>query len=224
MTAVMTAAYTERARFNMIEQQIRPWDVLDPHVLHLLSAIKREDFVPTAFQNLAFADMEIPLPAGQCMLAPKVEARMLQDLKTQASDTVLEIGSGSGFMAALLGRLAQRVVSVEIQPELVNMARHNVRKAGLTNVEILQGDGAQAHTAEGSFDAIMLSGSVSIVPAHLFEKLKIGGRLVAIVGEDPVMHATVIERTSTKDYKTKQTWDTVATRLVNFPQVSRFQF
>lgn len=222
----------EQARFNMIEQQIRPWDVLDANVLHLLSVVKREDFVPAAHRSLAFVDMEIPLQGssadamrlGQCMLAPRVEARMLQDVAVQKHEKVLEIGAGSGYMAALLAHRAQRVISLEIIPELVSMARANLHKAGIHNAEVRQADGSKGAPVEGPFDVIVLSGSVAELPHKLLEQLKIGGRLAAIVGDEPVMHGTVVTRTSETGYRTTQAWDTVAPRLVNFPEHPRFNF
>lgn len=214
----------EQARFNMIEQQIRPWDVADTEVLHLLSVIKREDFVPLAHKALAFVDMEIPLGHGQCMLAPRVEARMLQDAAVQKHEKVLEIGAGSGFMAALLAHRAQRVISLEINPELAKMARANLQKAGIHNAEVRAFDGSKGAPPEGPFDVIMLSGSVAEVPQALLAQLKVGGRLVAIVGDEPVMRATVVTRASETEFKTTQPWDTVAPRLLNFPEASHFHF
>ena len=222
----------EQLRFNMIEQQIRPWDVLDPQILDLLSVLRREEFVPPAHRGLAFVDMEIPLRGtpeeaqrlGQIMLAPKVEARLVHDLKLQPHDKVLEVGAGSGYMAALLAGRAQRVISLEIEPELVKMARDNLQRAGVRNAEVRQADGAQGLAAEGPFDAIVLSGSVAEVPDALLKQLKIGGRLAAIVGDEPVMRANFITRTGETHYTTAQPWDTVAPRLLNFPQRSRFRF
>lgn len=222
----------EQARFNMIEQQIRPWDVLDAHVLHLLSVVKREDFVPPAHKALAFVDMEIPLRGshedamrlGQCMLAPRVEARMLQDLAVQKHEKVLEIGAGSGYMAALLAHRGQRVITLEIEPELVQMARANLQKAGIHNAEVRQADGSKGAPVEGPFDVIVLSGSVAEVPHTLLAQLKMGGRLMAIVGEEPMMQATLVTRTGETDYRTLQPWDTVAPRLLNFPEPSHFHF
>ncbi len=214
----------EQARFNMIEQQIRPWDVLDGDVLHLLSVVKREDFVPLAHKALAFVDMEIPLPGAQSMLAPRVEARMLQDAAVQKHEKVLEIGTGSGHMAALLAHRAQRVISLEINPELVTLARANLQKTGIHNAEVRHLDGAQGASVEGPFDVIMLSGSVAEVPQALLAQLKVGGRLIAIVGNEPVMRATLVTRSSGTDFKTSQPWDTVAPRLLNFPEPSHFQF
>ena len=214
----------EQARFNMIEQQIRPWDVLDSQVLQLLAVVKREDFVPTAHRALAFADMEIPLPGGQCMLTPRVEARMLQDLAVRKHEKVLEIGAGSGYMAALLAHKAQRVISLEIIPELAAMARNNLQKAGIHNAEARLGDGSKGIPVEGPFDVIVLSGSVAEIPQSLLANLKVGGRLAAIVGDEPMMRATFVTRTAEAAFQTSQPWDTVAPRLVNFPESSRFTF
>jgi protein-L-isoaspartate(D-aspartate) O-methyltransferase len=224
----MTMTPTEQARFNMIEQQVRPWNVADAAVLESLSLVKRELFVPKAYQSLAFADMEIPLGHGQSMLAPRLEARLLQDLAVQASDKVLEVGTGSGYMAALLGRLAQRVLSLEIQPELLALARANLQGAGIGNVDVRQADGSQGAAADGPFDVILLSGSVAEVPAALLGQLKPGGRLAAIVGDEPIMAATLITRTgmgtSKGDFHTSRPWDTVAPRLLHFPEPTRFHF
>lgn len=214
----------EQARFNMIEQQIRPWDVLDAHVLHLLSVVRREDFVPGAHKALAFADMEIPLPAGQCMLAPRVEARMLQDLAVQKHEKVLEIGAGSGYMAALLAHRAQRVISLEIHAELVTLARANLQLAGVHNAEVRHQDGSFHVPVEAPFDVIVLSGSTAQVPRALLAQLKIGGRMGVIVGDEPVMRATFVTRVGESDYRTVQPWDTVVPRLENFPEPSRFRF
>jgi protein-L-isoaspartate(D-aspartate) O-methyltransferase len=226
----------EQARFNMIEQQIRPWEVLDNNVLSLLAIVRREDFVPLAHKALAFVDMEIPLPpqrnAGQCMLAPKVEARLLQDLSVQKHEKVLEVGAGSGYMAALLAHCAQQVITLEIEPALVDTARRNLQKAGVYNAEVHLADGTAdlANTASsngplhGPFDVIVLSGSVADVPASLLKLLKVGGRLSAIVGFEPMMRATLITRVSQDGWRTTQAWDTVAPRLLNFAEPSKFTF
>lgn len=214
----------EQARFNMIEQQIRPWQVLDPHVLQLLALVQREHFVPAKHRALAFADLEIPLPCGQCMLAPKVEARMLQDLGVHKSDKVLEIGAGSGYMAALLARRAQSVLSLEIHEELALTARANLERAGIHNAQVRQADGSQGAAGDGPFDVIVLSGSVARLPRSLLDELRIGGRLCAIVGDEPVMRATLVRRISDTGFDTTQPWDTVAPRLLNFPEPARFQF
>jgi protein-L-isoaspartate(D-aspartate) O-methyltransferase len=214
----------EQARFNMIEQQIRPWEVLDPGVLSLLAVIKREDFVPPAYRALAFTDTEIPLPEGQCMLAPRVEARMLQELQLQRHESVLEIGAGSGFMAALLAHRARQVLSLEILPTLARMAQDNLRGAAVMNATVRCADGSAAVTGDGPFDAIMLSGSVAAVPKTLLEQLKIGGRLIAIVGDEPVMQVRLYRRADDTSWSQSDLFETVAPRLRGFPEPERFSF
>ena len=215
-----------QARFNMIEQQIRPWEVLDPQVLALLSTVRREDFAPLAHRALAFVDMEIPLGTApdQVMLAPRVQARLLQDLAVQKTDKVLDIGTGSGFMAALLGHQAATVLSLEIDASLADQARANLQKAGVANVTVRQADGSQGAAADGPFDVILLSGSVAEVPAALLQQLTVGGRLAAIVGEEPMMRATVITRTGQNSWTTTEPWDSNAPRLRGFAEPSRFTF
>jgi protein-L-isoaspartate(D-aspartate) O-methyltransferase len=214
----------EQARFNMIEQQIRPWDVLDGAVLGLLSRVRREDFVPPAQRALAFTDTEIPLPEGQCMLAPRVEARLLQELRLSGMERTLEVGAGSGFMACLLGHQSRTVTTLEIRASLAEMARQNLSRARLSNVEVVQADGSQDTAIDGEFDAIVLSGSVATVPEGLKARLSVGGRLVAIVGQEPVMRALRITRVAPDAWETSVLFDTVAPRLQGFPQPSRFQF
>ena len=221
----------EQARFNMIEQQIRPWDVLDAHVLELLAVVRREEFVPPAHRALAFADLELPLKpgeaamaAGQLMLAPRVEARMLQDLQVAKHEKVLEVGTGSGFMAALLGHRAQRVLSLEIDTELAATARANLQRAGVLNVEVREADGARADlSSDGPFDVIVLSGSVAELPQALLSLLKPGGRLMGIVGDEPVMRATLVQHAGNGLIST-QPWDSNAPRLLHFPEPARFRF
>jgi protein-L-isoaspartate(D-aspartate) O-methyltransferase len=215
-----------QARFNMIEQQIRPWEVLDPNVLSLLSTVRREDFVPLAHKALAFVDMEIPLSAApnQVMLAPRVQARLLQDLAVQAGDKVLDIGTGSGFMAALLGHQAHSVLSLELDPVLAAQARVNLQKAGVANVTVRQADGSQGAAADGPVDVILLSGSVAEVPAALLQQLSIGGRLAAIVGDEPMMRTTLITRHGDNNWTTTEPWDCNAPRLSGFAEPSRFKF
>ena len=225
-------SHLEQSRFNMIEQQIRPWDVLDPKVLALLTLVKREDFVPLAHKALAFVDMEIPLLGsaedaltnGYCMLAPKVEARMLQQLNPQAREKVLEIGAGSGYMAALLAQCAARVITLDINSKLVQLAAANLRHAHVTNAEVREADGVHGLAGEGPFDVIVLSGSVAEVPHNLLAQLTVGGRLGAIVGIEPMMRATVVTRTGEASFSTVQPWDTIAPRLAHFPEPSKFSF
>ena len=214
----------EQARFNMIEQQIRPWEVLDPAVLSLLAVIKREDFVPPAFRSLAFVDTEIPLPEGQSMLAPKIEAKLLQELQLQRHESVLEVGAGSGFMAALLAHRSRQVISLEISETLTRMAQDNLRGAAVMNATVRCADGSHGLSGEAPFDAIMLSGSVAVVPQQLLEQLKVGGRLIAIVGEEPVMRARLYTRTDQSAWRQTDLFDTVAPRLRGFPEADRFVF
>ncbi len=220
----MNLSDVERARYYMIEQQIRPWDVSDEAVLGLLATVKREDFVPSAQKSLAFVDMAIALPDGQSMLQPRIEARLLQDAAAQATDKVLEIGTGTGYTAALLANQAQRVISLEINPGIADMARANLQRAGLHNVEVRQADGSEGAAADAPFDVILLGGSVSEVPQTLLSQLKIGGRLVGIVGDEPIMHAQVITRTSDTNFVATQKWDDNAPRLLNFPEPDTFKF
>jgi len=220
----MLTVDVKTARFNMIEQQIRPWNVLDGAVLDLLASIRRDAFVPDAYKAMAFADIEIPLSGGQCMLAPRVEARLLQDAALKKTDSVLEIGTGTGFLTAMLANLAARVLSLELSPELVAVAKSNLQKAGVTNADVRLGDGAQGAAAQGPFDVIILGGSVADVPHKLLDQLKVGGRLVAIVGDEPIMRATIVTRTSATDFRTTQPWDCNAPRLQNFAETSRFAF
>jgi protein-L-isoaspartate(D-aspartate) O-methyltransferase len=214
----------EQARFNMIEQQIRPWDVLDQDVLSLLSIVRREDFMPPAYRALAFVDMQVPLPEGQFMLEPKLEARLLQDLKLARHEKVLEIGAGSGHMAALLAHRAQHVVTLDNRAALARLAAANLRRAGVMNVTVREADGAQGLPGEAPFDAILLSGSVASAPSALLDQLKVGGRLMAIVGELPVMRATLVTRVSERDFRSVDIFDTVAPRLDGFAEPPRFRF
>ena len=214
----------EQARFNMVEQQIRPWQVLDPAVLHTLQHIARELFVPAAYQALAYTDIEIPLGHGQAMVAPRIDARLMHDVALKPSDKVLEIGTGSGYLTALLADRSHHVVSLEINPELHARARANLQGAGISNVDLRMADGSAGASDAGPFDAIVLGGSVYEVPQALLDQLKVGGRLIAIVGEEPVMQATLYTRTSASAWDHKVLWDTTAPRLLGFKQPSRFTF
>jgi len=219
-----TAMNIEQARFNMIEQQIRPWDVLDQNVLSLLGELRREDFVPPPYRALAFVDMEIPLPDGQCMLAPKVEARLLQELQLRRSETVVEIGSGSGYMAALLAHQSRQVITLESSAELARMAADNLRREGVANATVRQLDGRAGLPGEAPFDVIVLSGSVASVPRALLEQLSPGGRLVAIVGHEPVMRARLFTRVGAQAWSEVDLFDTVAMRLHGFDEGAQFRF
>ena len=221
----------EIARFNMIEQQIRPWDVLDQHVLSLLSTVRREDFVPAGLRALAFVDTQVPLTGAAdgsaCMLEPKVEARLLQQLQLQRHEKVLEIGTGSGFMAALLAHRGLWVHTLECRPALAAMARASLERNGVANVTVLDVDaaaGAQGLPLEGPFDVILLSGSVAEVPQALLEQLKPGGRLAAVVGEEPIMRARLYTRAGAAAWAQTDLFDTVAPRLEGFAEPTRFHF
>ena len=220
----------DQARFNMIEQQVRPWEVLDPAVLALLESVPRDRFVSTAHQALAYVDMELPLgtEADQIMLAPRVQARLVQDLAVQPTDKVLVIGTGSGFTTALLAKLAQRVVSLEIDETIARTAREHLQAAGIGNADVRVADAAAngfgACVAESPWNAILLGGSVAEVPQVLLDLLAPGGRLVAITGHEPVMRATLVTRINGTSFNTAQPWDTMAPRLKNFPEPSRFRF
>ncbi len=218
----------ERARYNMIEQQIRPWDVLDQDVLDLLMVVKREDFVPPAWRAMAFTDMDIPLildgkPTGEALFSPKLEARLLQQLMVRRHEHVLEVGTGSGYMAALLAHRARRVVSYEIHPGLAAFGRDNLARAGVRNASVVPGNGALPADAD-RFDVIVLSGSVPFVPPGLLERLAIGGRMAAIVGDAPAMTAQIITRTDEQAFSTENQFETSAKPLRDFPQKERFTF
>jgi len=214
----------EQARFNMIEQQIRPWEVLDPEVLRLLGTVRREDFVPAAHRALAFADIELPIGNGQKMLAPKIEARVLQELAIRNTDIVLEIGTGSGYMAALLASKAEYIYSVEIDPLLADTARRNLQQAGVANVTVETGDASAGWPDPGPFDVIVVSGSLPELPQALLQQLKIGGRLAAFVGEPPVMQARLVTRTGEQAFNTINLFETVVPPLTTARPRQRFVF
>jgi protein-L-isoaspartate(D-aspartate) O-methyltransferase len=206
---------TETARFNMIEQQIRPWNVLDPRVLSALHEIHREDYVPPAYRELAFADMHIPLDHGQVMMQPKQEARLLQELSLKPGDRVLEIGTGSGHVTALLAHLAGHVDTVDIFPDFIESARNRLSASGLANITFHQGDGARGWDTDKTYDAIFLAGSVAELSAQYRDLLVDGGRLVAIVGRDPVMEAILVERLTDGQCRTTSLFDTSLPPLIH---------
>lgn len=215
---------TEQARFNMVEQQIRTWEVLDQKVLDLLMSLKREEFVPRASRALAFADLEIPIGFGEVMLSPKVEARILQEVAPRPGESVLEVGTGSGYMAALLGSLAKHVVSVEMRPELKQMGETNLRAQGFTNVTVELGDAARGWAAHAPYDVIVVSGSTPMLPDSVLAQLKPGGRLFAIVGDAPVMEAQLITCADAGSYRMVNLFETCAPPLINAAQPERFIF
>jgi protein-L-isoaspartate(D-aspartate) O-methyltransferase len=214
----------EQARFNMIEQQIRTWDVLDQDVLNLLSIIKRENFVPAAYRELAFADLELPLPEGQHMFAPRVEARVLQDLAVKKHESVLEIGAGSGYMAALLAHRARHVLTIDIKPELVELAKRNLAANGVLNAQVETGDGARGWIGAAPYDVICVSGGLPVLPQEMLEQLKVGGRLAAFVGVAPVMKAQIITRIDEKQFRVVDVFETYVEALVNAVEPPRFKF
>jgi protein-L-isoaspartate(D-aspartate) O-methyltransferase len=214
----------EQARFNMVEQQIRTWEVLDQAVLDLLYAVPREEFVPAAFRKLAFADMEIPIGEGEAMMAPRIEARIVQALALRKTDRVLEVGTGSGYLTALLARCAAQVFSLEIRPGLAAFGRDNLERHGAGNVTLEVGDGARGDPARAPYDAIVLTGSTPLLPAALREQLAPGGRLFAVVGELPMMVARLVTCTAPGAYGGVELFDAVLAPLVNAEQPPRFKF
>ncbi|PHV04856.1 protein-L-isoaspartate O-methyltransferase [Janthinobacterium sp. BJB412] len=214
----------EQARFNMIEQQIRPWDVLDPDVLELLLVVKRENYVPAAYKNLAFVDSEIPLPGGEAMFTPKLEARLLQDINLKKHENVLEIGAGSGYMAALLAHKGRHVTTVEISAELKALAEKNLADNGVSNVNVELGNGAQGWSKGAPYDVIVISGGLPVLPDAFLQQLKVGGRLVAIVGAAPAMKALLVTRVSESAYDTKTLFETEVKLLKDATTPSQFSF
>lgn len=208
----------------MVEQQIRPWEVLDQTVLDLLYAVPREEFVPPACRTLAFADMEIPIGEGEKMMAPKMEARVVQELGLTKTDRVLEVGTGSGYLTALLARRAAQVTSVEIRPALAAFGRANLERHGADNVVVEIGDGARGDPRRAPYDAIVLTGSTPVLPRSLLEQLAPGGRLFAVVGEPPVMVARLVTCTAPGAYRSVELFDTVLAPLVNAERPPRFRF
>lgn len=223
----MAAESIELARFNMVEQQIRPWEVFDPKILNLLEEMPREDFVPEAYQHLAYADIEIPLGHEQHMMYPRMEARLLQALDIQPDDRVLEIGTGSGFLTACLARLAGSVLSIDIHQEFTDQAGDILDKSGIRNVQLRTGDALQTPLeADGPFDAIAVTGSLPTESlAETFRKqLKTGGRLFVITGEPPVMQAQLITRVSDESYRQETILETVQAPLENAQIPAVFEF
>jgi protein-L-isoaspartate(D-aspartate) O-methyltransferase len=214
----------EQARTNMVEQQIRPWEVLDQDVLDLLYVVPREAFVPPALRNLAFVDMEIPLGEGERMWAPKIEARALQALALHKTDRVLEIGTGSGYLTALLAHRAAQVRSVEINPVLAAFGRANIERHGVDNVTLETGDAARGWAAGAPYDAIVLTGSVPVLPKTILAQLAPGGRLFAVVGEAPIMTAQLITSAAPGTFRSTGLFETVLAPLVNCEQPPRFRF
>src|SRR5471030_230813 len=214
----------EQARFNMIEQQIRTWDVLDPEVLDLLFQLKREDFVSAESRDLAFADLEIPLGHGESMMQPKVEARILQELGIRPHENVYEVGTGSGYLTALMARRARHVTSAEIHGDFTRRAAASLERELIRNVTLLEGDSARTLLAESAFDVIVLTGSTPILPQAFLDRLNPGGRLFAVVGDLPVMKAIVVRRPVAGSFQRAELFETLVTPLVNAAEPPRFRF
>lgn len=214
----------EQARFNMIEQQIRPWNVLDQEVLDTLHIVKREQYVPAACASLAFADTEIPLGNGAAMFNPKLEARILQELQVKKHESVLEIGAGSGYMAALLAYKARHVTTIEINPALKEMAQQNLARANVSNATVELGNGSEGWAAGAPFDVIVISGALEVLPEVFLKQLKVGGRIAAIVGVAPVMQCVIVTRVADAAWDTVQVFETNVKPLASAPQPSHFAF
>jgi protein-L-isoaspartate(D-aspartate) O-methyltransferase len=214
----------EQARFNMIEQQIRTWEVLDPEVLELLFEVKREDFVPIEHRSLAFADLEIPLGHGEAMMQPKLEARILQELGVQSHENVYEVGTGSGYLTALLARRGRHVTSAEIHSDLKAGASASLSSAGIHNVTLLEGDSARAPLAGSTFDVIVLTGSTPILPQPFLDRLSPAGRLFAVVGDAPAMKAILVRQPVAGAFQRSELFETVLKPLVNAAHPTRFRF
>ena len=212
----------EQARFNMVEQQIRTWEVLDATVLERISQLPRDEFVPSAYQKLAYADTQVPLGDGQVMMPPRVDARLLQSLQLEPRDAVLEIGTGSGYLTALLAGLARHVTSVEICARLHEQAKQRFGERGVYNATLELGDGVQGWDRNAPYDAIAVTGSVAVLEPHFQRQLKVGGRLFVIVGEAPAMEARLITRTGERQWSTESLFETVIPPLQGAEPRERF--
>lgn len=219
----MSEMNTEQARFNMIEQQIRPWDVIDQRVLDLLSEVPREDFVPQEYRSLAFVDMNIPIGHGQAMMSPKLEARLLQVLDIKPYETVLEIGTGSGYLTALLAKLSKQVYSVEIIPEFIKSAQVKLADHAIQNVTLEEGDAAQSWHLDAPYDVVAVTGSVPLLLDSFKEILNIGGRLFIVVGDAPSMDVKLITRVGEFDWSEESLFETDLPPLINAVEPDRFE-
>lgn len=214
----------ETARRNMVEQQIRTWDVLDPRVLDLIARMRREDFVPARYRNLAYADTDIPIGRGHVMMAPKLEARLLQELDIDPKDRILEVGTGSGYMTALLASLGKQVYSVEIVPELKLEAARRLETQGISNVTLDVGDAARGWPRHKPYDVILLTGSLPLLPEGFTNTLAVGGRMIAVIGKAPVMEAKLIRRVREDCFEERSLFETVVPPLMNAQEPSKFTF
>jgi protein-L-isoaspartate(D-aspartate) O-methyltransferase len=220
----MVEASFEKARFNMVEQQIRPWEVLDQRVLDLIGKLPREAFVPAEYRQLAYADTEIPYGNGQSMMAPKIEARMLQALNIQPDDKVMEVGTGTGYVTACLANLGKSVVSLEIDATLLEQAQANLEAQGIKNVDLYGDDVFEGAIAQTPFDAIAVTGSLPVMAEELKQLLRVGGRMFVVTGESPVMEASLITRVSQDAWRTEELFETELGALTNAPQADKFSF
>jgi len=214
----------EQARYNMIEQQIRPWDVLDQTVLDLLARIARDEYVPTDYRKLAYADIEIPLDHGQVMMAPRIEARLLQGLGIRSSDSILEIGTGSGYLTALLANIGRHVFSVDIFPDFLEQAQRKLSSHGIGNVTLEEGDGSRRWTQGAPYDVVVITGSVPILPEAYKNILRPGGRLFAVVGQAPVMEAIIMTRIGDDEWHSESLFETELPTLIGAQQPPQFSF
>jgi protein-L-isoaspartate(D-aspartate) O-methyltransferase len=214
----------EQARFNMVEQQIRTWEVLDQDVLDLLYVVRREEFVPSAYRDMAFSDLEIPIGEGERMWQPKMEARVLQELAIRKSERALEIGTGTGYLTALLAHRCQQVFSVEINPELKATAEQTLRAQGIDNATLELGDAARGWDKHGPYDVIVITGSTPVLPPAFLGQLRPGGRLFAIIGDAPVMTARLVSRAEPGSYASIDLFETCFPPLKNALQPKRFEF
>jgi protein-L-isoaspartate(D-aspartate) O-methyltransferase len=214
----------DQARFNMVEQQIRTWDVLDSKVLELFAEAPREAYVPEAYKDLAYADTSLPLHNGHHMLPPREQARILQALKIKPSDKILEVGTGTGYMTAFFAKLGHHVVSLDIDAELSKKAAAHLAEQDIRNVELKVADGSKPWTEDGNFDVICLLGSVEQLSQAYAQQLNVGGRLFAIIGNEPAMEATLITRLGENDWQNKILFETIAPRLVHAQAKPQFEF
>jgi protein-L-isoaspartate(D-aspartate) O-methyltransferase len=214
---------TDYARQQMVEQQVRAWEVLDPDILDVLKEIPREQFVPAGYESLAFADTEIPIGHGQSMMAPTIEGRVLQALAPQPEESVLEVGTGTGFLAACLARLAASVTSIEIFDDFLTSAEANLEDTGIANVELLSMDATDS-LPDAQFDAIAVTGSIEVFDPRFVMALKPGGRLFVVVGREPVMEARLVTRIGASDWRTASLFETSLTPLVNGALPPQFSF